>query len=130
MENLTLKINQNSISFEFTNQLSNSLLYSLLFSPDYKVNIEFEIERIKKDIEIVEGLIKLDKDFNKTIEIIRSSINPEVGIKNLVENFNVSEIQAKTFIDIELSNFNKLDFNKILLNLQKGLDFYTDLINK
>jgi phosphoribosylaminoimidazole carboxylase (NCAIR synthetase) len=122
-----LKINGDKVNVRIAEHIfENSLLYSLLFSSNPEVNINSEIERIKNDIHVLEGFIKLNENLSEVILEIRNS-NSDESINNLVKKFHVSQIQASSFVDMELNDIGKIDYQKLINNLNSSINFLQNL---
>lgn len=74
---------------------------------------EFELKEAEKRAHILEGfLIALD-NLDAVINLIRSSQTPEIAKEGLMENFKLSEIQAKAVLALTLSRLTGLERDKI-----------------
>lgn len=74
---------------------------------------QFELEEAEKRAHILEGyLIALDH-LDEVISLIRSSRDPEVARTGLMEQFNLSEIQAKAILEMRLQRLTGLERDKI-----------------
>lgn len=89
---------------------------------------QFELKEAEKRAHILEGyLIALD-NIEEVIKIIRSSKDPEIARSGLMENFKLSEIQARAILDMRLARLTGLERDKIekeygeLMELIKGLE--------
>ncbi len=126
---INLIINENKAEINFAEEIQNSLLFSLLNTENVDKNVQFEINRTKNDIHILEGLIKMIEQLDKSIEIVRSSENTTESIEKLTKELNISEKQAENFLKIELSTIDKIDYSKLKNNLIKYVDFLETLTN-
>jgi DNA gyrase subunit A len=74
---------------------------------------KFELDEAEKRAHILEGyLIALDH-LDEVIALIRSSKDPEVAKIGLMENFQLSEIQAKAILEMRLQRLTGLEREKI-----------------
>ncbi|MBS1491261.1 MAG: DNA gyrase subunit A [Bacteroidetes bacterium] len=74
---------------------------------------KFELEEAEKRAHILEGyLIALDH-LDEVIALIRNSKDPEVAKIGLMENFKLSEIQAKAILEMRLQRLTGLEREKI-----------------
>ena len=106
--------------------------------------LEFREETIRKrtnyflkntleKLEILEGLSKATKDIKKVIEIIESSENTIEAKSKLIENFLLSEKQAKSVLDMPLKKLTNLERNQIdedINNLQEKKNYFQKLLNE
>lgn len=88
---------------------------------------EFDLNHAKNRMHIVEGLMKAISILDDVIATIRSSQNKADSIKNLIEKFGFTELQADAIVTLQLyrlTNFDILalqDENKNLEVIIKGL---------
>ncbi|RED94376.1 DNA gyrase subunit A [Marinoscillum furvescens] len=75
---------------------------------------KYELEEAEKRAHILEGyLIALD-NLDEVIALIRNSRDPEIAKAGLIENFKLSEIQARAILDMRLQRLTGLEREKIL----------------
>ncbi len=75
---------------------------------------KFELDEAEKRAHILEGyLIALDH-LDEVITLIRNSKDPDVAKLGLMENFKLSEIQAKAILEMRLQRLTGLEREKIL----------------
>ncbi len=85
---------------------------------------QYELNEAEKRAHILEGyLIALD-NLDEVINLIRSSRDPEIAKAGLIENFSLSEIQAKAILEMRLQRLTGLEREKI----QKEYDEIMELI--
>jgi DNA gyrase subunit A len=74
---------------------------------------EYELREAQKRAHILEGyLIALDH-LDEVIALIRSSANPDIAKTGLMENFGMSEIQAKAVLELRLQRLTGMERDKI-----------------
>ncbi|MBX5438151.1 MAG: DNA gyrase subunit A [Thermoflavifilum sp.] len=74
---------------------------------------QFDLREAEKRAHILEGyLIALDH-LDAVIALIRSSADPETARLGLMQNFNLTEIQAKAILDLRLQRLTGLEREKI-----------------
>lgn len=83
----------------------------------------FDLEKIKARIHILEGLLIALEDIDNVIALIKSSESAAAAKASLISKYNLSEIQAKAILDMKLAKLAKLE--KIELEEEKN-----DLIKK
>ncbi|MCE7995494.1 MAG: DNA gyrase subunit A [Roseivirga sp.] len=87
---------------------------------------QYELNEAEKRAHILQGyLIALD-NLDEVINLIRSSRDPEIAKAGLIENFELSEIQAKAILEMRLQRLTGLEREKI----QKEYDEIMALITK
>ncbi len=87
---------------------------------------QYELNEAEKRAHILQGyLIALD-NLDEVINLIRSSRDPEIAKAGLIENFELSEIQAKAILEMRLQRLTGLEREKI----QKEYDEIMELITK
>ena len=106
--------------------------------------LEFREETIRKrtnyflkntleKLEILEGLSKATKDIKKVIEIVENSENTPEAKSKLIEDFLLSEKQAKSVLDMPLKKLTNLERNQIdedINNLQEKKNYFQKLLNE
>ncbi len=87
---------------------------------------QYELNEAEKRAHILQGyLIALD-NLDEVINLIRSSRDPEIAKAGLMENFSLSDIQAKAILEMRLQRLTGLEREKI----QKEYDEIMRLIAK
>ena len=82
---------------------------------------EFDLKIAEARAHILEGLkIALD-NIDEVIEIIRGSKDPMMAKEGLMNNFNLSEVQAQAILDMRLQKLTGLEVDKVV-------EEYKDLI--
>ena len=89
---------------------------------------QFDLKKYKAKLHILEGL-KIALDYiDRVIKIIRESETDEIAQKGLMDNFNLSEVQAQAILEMRLKRLTGLEKSKIeeeiseLLKLIKELE--------
>ena len=74
---------------------------------------QYELNEAEKRVHILEGyLIALD-NLDEVIRLIRNSRDPEIAKAGLIENFKLTEIQAKAILEMRLQRLTGLERAKI-----------------
>ncbi len=93
---------------------------------------QYELAEAEKRAHILEGyLIALD-NLDEVIRLIRASRDPELAKASLIENFSLSDIQAKAILDMRLQRLTGLERDKInneYAELKKTIDYLTSILN-
>ena len=74
----------------------------------------FDIQKTKKRLEIVNGLLKALEDIDNIISLIKKSKSSSDAVINLINAYNFSEVQAKAIVGMKLGSLAGLE--KIELN--------------
>jgi DNA gyrase subunit A len=75
---------------------------------------QYELKEAEKRAHILEGLLIALDNLDAVISLIRSSRDPEVAKNGLMENFKLSEIQARAILDMRLQRLTGLERDKII----------------
>ncbi len=89
---------------------------------------EFNVNKIKKRLEILKGFHIVFKNLDKIIKIIRTKDDPK---NELVKKFKLSEIQVDSILSMRLGSLKKFDeknIKKEFLELKKELEYLKKLI--
>ncbi len=93
---------------------------------------EYELQEAQKRAHILQGyLIALD-NLDAVIKLIRESRDPEVAKNGLMENFELSEIQAKAILDMRLQRLTGLEREKIVSEyeeIMKLIEYLESILN-
>jgi len=93
----------------------------------------YELKQAKARAHILEGLkIALD-NIDAIISTIRKSATAEVARKNLMEGFELTQIQAQAILDLQLRRLANLERNKILeeyTEVLKTISYLEDLLSR
>lgn len=77
---------------------------------------EYELRKAKERAHILEGFMKVigtQDALDKAISIIRHSANPQAAKEGLIEEFDLSEIQAQAILDLRLARLTGMELDKI-----------------
>lgn len=80
--------------------------------------LSYDIDKKNHKLHLLEGLKKILVDIDKAIRIIRETEFESMVIPNLMQGFDIDEIQAEYIAEIRLRNINK----EYILNRIKELD--------
>jgi DNA gyrase subunit A len=87
---------------------------------------KYELAEAEKRAHILEGLLIALDNLDAVIALIRASADPEVAKSGLMEQFGLSEIQAKAILDMRLQRLTGLERDKI----RKEYEELQELISK
>jgi DNA gyrase subunit A len=74
---------------------------------------KYELDQAEKRAHILEGLLIALDHLDEVIALIRASATPEEARNGLMENFQLSEIQAKAILEMRLQRLTGLERDKI-----------------
>lgn len=78
----------------------------------YRRGYEFDLEKIKARLEIVEGIIIALNNIEEIIELIKSSASTAAARTALCSTFGLTDNQAKAILDIKLARLARLEVEK------------------
>ncbi len=73
----------------------------------------FELRKARARVHILEGLLKALDNIDEVVAIIKASSTPQVARDNLMQRFELSEIQAQAILDMRLQRLTGLERDKI-----------------
>jgi DNA gyrase subunit A len=88
---------------------------------------QYELDEALKRAHILEGLLIALDHLDEVIALIRKSVNPDDAKAGLIENFKLSEIQAKAILDMRLQRLTGLERDKIRAEYAELMKFITHL---
>ncbi|MBJ2172670.1 DNA gyrase subunit A [Aureibaculum sp. A20] len=74
---------------------------------------KYELNKAEARAHILEGLIIASDNIDEVIKIIRASKNADEARNNLIERFELSEIQAKAIVEMRLRQLTGLEQDKL-----------------
>ena len=80
---------------------------------------EYDIDKINKRVLLLEGIIKVLEDLDTTIDIIRNHDNP---LDDLMNHFELEDIQAEYILDMKLRRISNTDEEKVQAELDDLYD--------
>jgi len=92
---------------------------------------EYELQQAEKRAHILEGLLIALDNLDEVIKLIRASKTVEEAKNGLMENFELSEVQAKAILDLRLQKLTGLERGKIkeeYEELMKMIEFYKKIL--
>ncbi|MEA5111003.1 DNA gyrase subunit A [bioreactor metagenome] len=91
----------------------------------------YELNEAEKRAHILEGLLIALDHLDEVISLIRSSRTPEEARNGLMENFDLTEIQARAILDMRLQRLTGLERDKIreeYNELLKMIEYYRSVL--
>ncbi|MCU7613755.1 DNA gyrase subunit A [Chryseobacterium sp. GMJ5] len=77
---------------------------------------EYELRKARERAHILEGFMKVigtQESLDKAIAIIRHSANPQAAKEGIIQEFDLSEIQAQAILDLRLARLTGMELDKI-----------------
>jgi DNA gyrase subunit A len=77
---------------------------------------QYELKKAKERAHILEGFMKVigtQDSLDKAIAIIRHSANPQAAKEGIIEEFDLSDIQAQAILDLRLARLTGMELDKI-----------------
>lgn len=88
---------------------------------------EFELREAEKRAHILEGLLIALDNLDAVIALIRAARDPETAKTGLMEQFTLSEIQARAILEMRLQRLTGLERDKIVKEYEEIMILITDL---
>lgn len=91
---------------------------------------EFELKKAQDRAHILEGFMKViatQESLDKAIAIIRNSSNPQQAKEGLINEFELSDIQAQAILDLRLARLTGMELDKIRAEYEEIMAFINDL---
>ena len=88
---------------------------------------EYELREAEKRAHILQGLLIALDNLDAVISIIRNAKDPETAKSGLIEQFALSEIQAKAILELRLQRLTGLERDKIIKEYEEIMALITDL---
>lgn len=92
---------------------------------------QYELEQAQKRLHILEGLLIALDNLDAVIKLIRESKTPDVAREGLIQNFGLSEVQARAILDLRLQRLTGLERDKIKeehAELVKQIEYYKEVL--
>lgn len=80
----------------------------------YRRSFEFDLNKIRARLHIIEGLLKAIDAIDEVIHTIKASASTAAASVALQKLLSIDEIQAKAILDIKLSRLAHLEVNKLV----------------
>ena len=88
---------------------------------------EYELKKAEARAHILEGLIIASDNIDEVIKIIRASSNADEARANLMERFELTEIQARAIVEMRLRQLTGLEQDKLRAEYEEILKTIEDL---
>jgi DNA gyrase subunit A len=110
----------------------------ILHFVDHRVEVvirrtKYELRKAQERAHILEGLLIALDHLDEIIKLIRGSQTPEIARNGLIENYSLTEIQARAILDLRLQKLTGLERDKIkeeYAELMEKIEFYQRILNE
>ena len=92
---------------------------------------KFDLRKAKERAHILEGLIIASDNIDEVIHIIRAAKTPNEAIANLIARFNLSDVQARTIVEMRLRQLTGLLQDQLHAEydeLMKQIAYYEEIL--
>ena len=92
---------------------------------------QFDLRKAKERAHILEGLIIASDNIDEVIRIIRAAKTPNEAISNLMERFQLSELQARAIVEMRLRQLTGLMQDQLHAEyeeLMKQIQYYEEIL--
>ncbi len=92
---------------------------------------QYELREAEKRAHILEGLIIALDNIDAVIDLIRKSKNPEQARTGLIDSFNLSELQARAILAMQLQRLTGLEIEKVkeeYKEVLKRIEHYKEIL--
>ena len=90
---------------------------------------QFELTEAEKRAHILQGLLIALDNLDAVISLIRSARDPETARNGLIEQFSLSEAQARAILDMRLQRLTGMERDKIILEYDELMKLIADLLD-
>lgn len=88
---------------------------------------QYDLKEAEKRAHILEGLLIALDNLDAVISLIRSARDPETARNGLIEQFGLSEVQARAILDMRLQRLTGMERDKIVQEYQDLMKLIEDL---
>ena len=88
---------------------------------------QFDLDRAQARAHIVQGLLIALANIDEIVKLVKASKTTEAALNGLMENFILTEIQAKAILDMRLQRLTGLEIEKLELEYQELLTLIAEL---
>lgn len=81
--------------------------------------LNYQLEKIKKEENRLNGILKIILDLDKAISIIRNSNTDEIAKKDLIKHFKINDTQADYILAMQLRSLTKQNSDNLLASKNK-----------
>ncbi|MFN8348615.1 MAG: DNA gyrase subunit A [Spirosomataceae bacterium] len=88
---------------------------------------QYDLKEAEKRAHILQGLLIALDNLDAVISLIRSARDPETARNGLIEQFALSEVQARAILDMRLQRLTGMERDKIVQEYEDLMKFIADL---
>jgi len=88
---------------------------------------EYDLREAQKRAHILQGLLIALDNLDAVIGLIRSARDPETARNGLIEQFGLSEVQARAILELRLQRLTGMERDKIVAEYDELMKFISDL---
>jgi DNA gyrase subunit A len=102
------------------------------YNTQYKIKrrtYNYEYSSIQNQIHVWEGLIRIYDSRNDVVEIIKSCNDKQDAIAKLVKKLNLSQVQAKGIVEMQLVALTRMSKSKLENDIKKSIEKLKELEN-
>jgi DNA gyrase subunit A len=88
---------------------------------------QYDLREAEKRAHILQGLLIALDNLDAVIKLIRSARDPETARNGLIEQFSLSEPQARAILDMRLQRLTGMERDKIIAEYDELMKFIADL---
>ncbi len=92
----------------------------------------YDLRKAKERAHILEGLIIASDNIDEVVRIIRASKTPEEAVENLMQRFNLDDLQAKAIVEMRLRQLTNLMQDKLREeydDLLRKIEYYQQILS-
>ena len=93
---------------------------------------KYDLRKAEERAHSLEGLIIASDNIDEVVQIIKASKTPQEAQQNLMNRFELDELQAKAIVDMRLAQLTGLQQEKLHAEfdeLQKKIEYYNQILN-
>ena len=93
---------------------------------------QYELEQAQKRAHILEGLLIAIDNIDEVIAIIRAAQTPDEAREQLMQRFNLTDVQSRAIIDMRLRSLTGLEREKVKeehTELLRMIDYYNQILS-
>ncbi|MDX2469582.1 MAG: DNA gyrase subunit A [SAR324 cluster bacterium] len=113
-----------------------NLLELLKYFTNHRIDVvirrtQFELKKAQERAHLLEGLKKAQDNIDAVVALIRGSSDSKIAKTGLINQFDLSELQAQAIMEMRLQRLTALEVGKLteeLVELQKKIEYYLKVL--
>lgn len=134
---LQINFNVNMLSLVNGEPKLINLLQALKLYLDHQLNVltrktKYELKKAIERAHILDGLVIATKNIDSIIKIIKNAPNNEEALNSLMNEYSLSNIQAKAILEMRLRSLSGLERQKLeneLMELKNQIKYLENILN-